>query len=424
MDRASEKAIRNITVAHGALDQLPAILAAVGAEPPVLLVADRNTYKAAGQRAGSLLTASGVDVKSCILERKAALVADEEALAEVTARASDGVGFLLAVGSGTMNDITRYVACKLGIPYAVVATAPSMDGYASTVAALTIKGCKRTFEAVPPIAIVGDVDVLEAAPKKMILAGFGDILGKYTSLADWKISSIVTGEAYSQEVADMVLGAVSECVRIAESAAGGGRGAGEAAESIMNALVTSGLAMLKWGNSRPASGAEHHLAHYWEMRFGLMKKEGPLHGEKVGVAVPMVAGLYHKLFTMTFEEAGEAIRQARPELPDQYAKRVKRAYGSLADEILADLGGVYLDADARAERQSRILGCWSEMREWVMENVPSHERLKEILKRLGAPAEPWELGISREMVDDGLRSAKEVRARYTVFRLAEDILGS
>lgn len=425
MGKVNEVTIPRIAIAQGANRQLPRLLWEIAAGSPILLVADPNTFAAAGRQVATVLASAGFAVRECILERDRPLVADEEALAAVEAAARQEARFLLAVGSGTINDITRYVSYQLGLPYAVIATAPSMDGYASTVAALTIKGCKRTFTARPPVAIIGDVDVLEAAPRDMILAGLGDILGKYTSLADWKVGSLITGEAYSQEVADMVRDALQECVRIAESAASGGgdKGIGDAAESIMKALVTSGLAMLRWGNSRPASGAEHHLAHYWEMKFALRRKEGPLHGAKVGVAVSLVAELYHRLFALTYEEVGQAIGQAKPEPPDRYVERVRQAYESLADEILADLGDTYLDARERAARQSRALENWDELRKWVQENVPPPGRVRSLLARLGAPADPGELGIPNEMVSEGIRNAKEVRKRYTVFRLAEDLLG-
>ncbi|HHV54655.1 MAG TPA: sn-glycerol-1-phosphate dehydrogenase [Firmicutes bacterium] len=427
MGRARETTIQRIVVERGAISQLPRLLQEIGTESPILLVADPNTWAAAGRRVAAVLVSAGFPVRECVLERAGcrSLVADEEALAAVAAAAREGARFLLAVGSGTINDVTRYVSWELDVPYAVVATAPSMDGYASTVAALTIKGCKRTFTAVPPVAIVGDVDVLEAAPREMILAGLGDILGKYTSLADWKVSSLVTGESYSEEVADLVRDALQECVHLAESTASSGEDTGieNAAGSIMRALVTSGLAMLQWGNSRPASGAEHHLAHYWEMMFAQRGKEGPLHGAMVGVATSLVAELYHKLFTMTREEAGQAVSQARPETSDRYADRVRQAYEGLADEILGDIGGTYLDACNRVARQKRALENWDELREWVRANVPLPGQVRSLLARLGAPEEPRKLGISNEMVSRGIRNAKEVRKRYTVFRLAEDLLG-
>ena len=154
-------------------------------------------------------------------------------------------------------------AFRLNLPYIIVGTAPSMDGYASSVSPMIYDGYKITYEAVAPMAIIGDTDVLCAAPEQMIAAGFGDMLGKLTARLDWVLAREVIGEHYCPTVAAMMARAVDKCLAQAE---GLSRREPEAIVGLMEGLILSGIAMQMLGYSRPASGAEHHIAHYFEMK--------------------------------------------------------------------------------------------------------------------------------------------------------------
>lgn len=409
-------AIKKIVIASEVIRQLPAILKELGVSSRVLLVADTNTYQAAGRMVADILTGASFNLQECILRRQGQLAADEEALVEVLLNIEPETEFILAVGAGTINDIARYTSYKTGKPYAIIATAPSMDGYASSVAALTIKGCKKTCSATPPVAIIGDVNILGAAPREMILAGLGDILGKYTSLADWQLSHVITGEGYSDKIAGEVREAINECVRLT-----GNQMDKKAIQSLMEALVTSGSAMLEWGNSRPASGSEHHISHFLEMHDILAGTGGHLHGAKVGIAEIMVTDLYHRVFNYRLEEIKEFIARRQPETTAAYRSRVTEAYGPLAEELIHEMQGYYLDEARRKERQRNILQAWEDMQLWVRHNVPLPEEIQGLLLKAGAPTSFAELGIPAARVKTALENAKEVRQRYTIFRLMEDI---
>jgi glycerol-1-phosphate dehydrogenase [NAD(P)+] len=292
-----------------------------------------------------------------------------------------------------------------------------MDGYASSVAPLTINGFKQTLPAISPTAIFAEPEILATAPTEMILAGVGDLLGKYTSLADWKLSSFITGESYSEELATLVHSTVDKTVadfnkQITDLAL---------IKNLTEALIISGEVMLQWGNSRPASGAEHHLAHFWEMQAALAGKKSHLHGTKVGIAVILVAEIYHKLFKLELKEVKKLISESKPESEADYIMRVKKIYGPLADDILADLKGLYLDQEQRTARQQMILEQWQTMKSWVLQNVPTGKEIRELMIRAGAPVEVHEIEVNTELLKLALKNAKEVRGRYTVFRLAEDI---
>jgi glycerol-1-phosphate dehydrogenase [NAD(P)+] len=407
-------------VESNALQRLPEVFKDCSLTGKVLLVADDRTFNAAGEKVKDVLTAGGYQLHECILRRSGSLAPDERALGEILLKMAPGMEVLMAVGSGSITDLTRYISYKLNKPFIAVPTAPSMDGYASPVASLTINGFKQALPAVPPAAIVADIEILAKAPSEMILAGFGDLLGKYTSLADWKLSSVINEESYSGKIAVKVRSTVDQTVatfnsRITDL---------NLIKNLTEALVVSGEAMLEWGNSRPASGAEHHLAHFWEMQAALAGKEGYLHGTKVGIAVILAAGLYHNLFNRELREVKWLISQNKPETEEEYIARIKKIFGPLVGDELDDLKGYYLDQEKRAVRQLRIIKNWEIMKKWVKENVPTAREMRELMLHVGAPVDAKEIGVDGGMLRQALQNAKEVRGRYTIFRLVEDIAGN
>ena len=253
--------IQAIRVGSGVIQELPGILRDLGASH-IFLVADNYTYEAAGRQVEQLLDQAGLAYHKRVFQTETPLVPNEYALGSVLAAMTSQDDMLLAVGSGTLNDVTKYVSARTGIPYVIAATAPSMDGYASTVAPTILDGFKTTLPAVYPAAIVADVDILKDAPMPMLTAGFGDIIGKFTSLADWRLSHQLNGEYYCPEVAGVIEAAVETCAANAQALA---QREPQAIQAVTEALILSGLAMGMVGVSRPASGAEHQMAHYWEM---------------------------------------------------------------------------------------------------------------------------------------------------------------
>ena len=288
----------------------------------------------------------------------------DEKTCEKAVSAAKGCDYVLAVGSGTLNDTAKYAAKTIGKPSGVLVTAPSMDGYASPVVPLIRKGFKMSETARVPAEILIDPDILSAAPKKMIAAGVGDILGKYTALTDWRLAQYHTGEAVNEEAFSDMLAAVDKCfANIGDIAAGGKTGI----EYLTDALIISGLAMAEAVNSRPASGAEHHITHYMEMYFIAQNKHGSLHGINVGLGTLVSSHLYAAL-------RRDGVRFAGDEQ-------------------------TYAAADF----------------------IPSTERTEETLKRVGAPVKFSALGIDREVFRSAVRKAHTLRQRFTVLSLLEEL---
>ena len=343
--------IQAIRVGSGVIQELPGILRDLGASH-IFLVADNYTFEAAGRQVEQLLDQAGLAYHKRVFQTETPLVPNEYALGSVLAAMTSQDDMLLAVGSGTLNDVTKYVSARTGVPYVIAATAPSMDGYASTVAPTILDGFKTTLPAVYPAAIVADVDILKDAPMPMLTAGFGDIIGKFTSLADWRLSHQLNGEYYCPEVAGVIEAAVETCAANAQALA---QREPQAIQAVTEALILSGLAMGMVGVSRPASGAEHQMAHYWEMDALRRGEEHPLHGNAVGVGTVLAASLY-------------------------------------------EMAAEYLPQGFAAPDKGQILAC---------------------LQAAGSCADPKELGIRRELCLKSLLHAMELRDRFTVQKLLE-----
>ncbi|XEC93947.1 sn-glycerol-1-phosphate dehydrogenase [Paenibacillus tarimensis] len=345
----------------------------------VLLVADDNTYRAAGRAVEEQLRKSGCTASVCIVppNHQGDVVADERSIVHLMLEVSpQHTELLIAVGSGTIHDIVRIVAFKTGKPFLSVPTAASVDGFNSKGAPIIVKGNKITIAASAPIAIFADLDILVKAPAALAAAGFGDMLGKFTSLFDWKFSHAIAGEPYCPLAAGITEKALRSCIEHVDDIAAGDA---EGIRLLMTALIESGLAMLIFGQSHPASGSEHHLSHYWEMEYLRLGYKQLLHGAKVGAACAEISALYHR------EAKEETLLQA-------------------------------CAAAAEDERKQRaVKKRWDEIADWLKE-IPSPDQLRQWLVAVGGPSNPAALGLEAELVSRSLEQAHEVRSRYTLLR--------
>lgn len=291
-------------ISAGAIDRLPALLEGYRR---VYVVSDRNTHRVAGERVERLLREHGILHASCVLQGDPVLP-NAETIGQILLYANDlnakadifqyspMPDFILAVGSGTVNDSCRLTSYRLGLPYGVVATAPSMDGYASAGTPFLHDGTKSTVQCTTPKLIVGDTDVLCEAPWEMMLAGIGDMFGKYTGLLDWELARDYSGEYFCEKIAGDVLDAANRCLKngyaLRERSA-------ESVKNVMEGFLVTGLGMAFTGNSRPASGSEHIVAHAWELHDVEAGLPPHLHGLEVCEATRLVANLYRILLEET-----------------------------------------------------------------------------------------------------------------------------
>jgi glycerol-1-phosphate dehydrogenase [NAD(P)+] len=377
------------------------------------LVADQNTYTALGRRLGDALRDQEVGVKTVVLSGEE-VIADEQFIMQVLVRAEREDQTYLAVGSGTITDITRFVSHRTKSSFISVPTAPSVDGFTSTGAPIVVGGAKKTFITQPPLAIFVDSPTITSAPQRLIAAGFGDMVGKFTSLADWKLGHILWDEPYDEAIAQRARTAVENCVRIAEQI---GRGSEASIRTLMEGLLESGLCMLDSGSSRPASGAEHHCSHYWEMKLLWEHRPALLHGTKVGVASIFIAEEYEKVRRTTRQQLIQHLKDAK--LPDreQEVQRIRMAYGVTADDVIeAQSEFLNMSADKFDLLKQRIIDQWSLVQD-IAAAVPGPQELADVLEQAAAETSPQSLGLSDQEVKLALDYGHYLRNRLTVSKL-------
>lgn len=396
--------IASVVIEENACESLPDLT--VGYDH-ILVVADRNTYAVGGAAVSGQLGVRAAD--TLIYQTDGVLVPDETALALLRSHLTPQTDLILGIGSGVINDLCKQVSFEAGLPYYIVATAPSMDGYASVGAALILDGMKVTRTAAVPKAIIADVGILRNAPMEMIQAGYGDIIGKYSCLNDWKLSHVVTGEYLCEFVWNATMEAVEKTVRLADGLT---RREPQAVRALMEALVAVGILMAYVGNSRPASGSEHHMAHFFEI-VGLVRGEEYFpHGVDVCYSAVETARLRERLLNIrdiqTFRyHFNRAL----------YERNIRRIYGSVADEVLQlqDRLGWY-----QTDRVAVYRERWPEICQ-VLSEAPSPAGMQALVERIGLSYRHFREFYGDRKINAGLAYAKDLKDRYTVLWMYDDL---
>lgn len=386
--------VDHIAIGSGVLKQLPAIC---DGYKNILMVSDKNTYAACGAEAEKLL-GDQVHHHLVMEDNGDVIIPNEEKIDELSAAVCDNTDLILGVGSGVINDLCKYVSFKKNLPYFIVATAPSMDGYVSVGAALILEGMKVTLNARPPKAVIADTTVLKDAPMDMLRAGYGDIIGKFSCLNDWKLSAVINGEYFCQVVYDLTM----ECAKNVSTMAQGVVKRDEATVgALMEALVAVGVAMSYVDCSRPASGSEHHLSHFFEITGILENKPYFAHGIDVAYSAIVTAQLR--------EEILQTLPKAKDHNRDNWVKNIRRVYGTSADGVitLQDKLGWY-------EREESI--DWAAVRQ-VLEEAPKATEFKALVEAVGLPYEDFEKMYGIRKIRDAVLYAKDLKDRYTVLWL-------
>ena len=377
------------------------------------LVADERTYAALGQAVEEAVASSGFDVKTTVLTG-AEVIADAHYVMQVLLGVDGEERTFLAVGSGTITDITRFVSHRLKSAFISLPTAPSVDGFTSIGAPMIVGGLKETIIAQPPIAIFADLPTLEHAPGQLIASGFGDMVGKFTSVADWRLGHLIWGEPFDETIAQRSYAAAEQCTRHAAEI---GKATETGIRVLIEGLIESGMCMLDFGSSRPASGAEHHCSHYWEMRLLQEGRPAILHGAKVGVASILIAKAYYELRQMPVSQVSQLMEAARLPIRDHEVARIESAYGATAAEVIA-AQRAFLDMTPAEFRdlKHRIVQEWSRIQD-IARTVPLPEELASVLELAGAPTKPEELGLGSDEVGMALEYSHYLRDRFTVSKL-------
>ena len=408
--------VNEVSVGHGVLKQLPDMVRKYGGRKP-FLIADRNTYHAAGDKAESLLIENGMDFASYIYPQEH-LEPDEFAVGQATMNFDKSCDFIVAVGSGTINDISKIIAMVTGLPYIIVGTAPSMDGFASNTSSMISDGVKVTLQSACPVAILADLDIVCHAPKKMLQAGLGDMLAKYISICEWRISNLINGEYYCEEVASLVRRSLRRCIQSVE---GLENRDSKAIENVIEGLILSGIAMGFAGISRPASGVEHYFSHIWDMRSLEFQTNSDLHGIQVGIGTVLALKIYSQVVGIKPDKA-KALKYAEQFDQEKHNDFLREFLGSSAENlILLEMKEGKYDKAKHRERLETILAKWQSILDIIDEELPSVDNIISLLTTLDAPVDPSALGFSKEDVRKAFIATKDIRDKYSVSRLLWDL---
>lgn len=404
---------QHVAIGSGVLASVPELVRRVRPEGAALVVADDNTFMAAGSallaafRLERYPTRCVIVQADCVRDCHAELV--RESISEL------GTCVPVAVGSGTVNDIVKLAAASAGTPYVAVATAASMNGYASPISAVLRDGLKTTAPAEPPYAIVYDTETVANAPREMTASGYADVLAKPTSVADWLIARDLAGDPFSEGPLAVMDGVVEAVVSEAGAIAACEP---SAIELLCAGLTLSGFQMAMAGSSQPASGSEHLISHYFDTIGHSQGWPLDLHGRQVGVGCIMMSALFERLLTLEAQDLAAA-----PEDLDAQSlrDRITRAYGCIAPAVLSEFAAKSPDRATVEARLARARAAWPELREALREVTVPAATMRQMLGRGGAPTTLREIGRTRGEAQEALIWARVMRRRYTALDLAAEI---
>jgi len=367
------------------------------------VIADPATWQALGARVSGALSSQFTVAPVILPDRPHA---DMETVQRIRALTGVAEG-LLAIGSGTINDLVKYAAHLDHKPYACFGTAPSMNGYTSVNAAIMKDGVKKSLPATAARGVFLDVEVLSRAPRRMIAAGFGDSICRPTAQADWLLSHLLLDTAYRALPFTLLEEDEAALLAAPEGLLSGDL---DAMTRLARLLVMSGFGMTLCGGSYPASQGEHLIAHFLEMRGDPARAS--FHGEQIAVTTLTMARIQ-----------GEMLRSAEPVLGAP-----RDAIGTFLDFYGPEVGAVcwqeferkVLNGDRLAAANLRLQRNWPEIRQAVRAVHRTATTLESALRRCGAPTRPAELELSDQAYAEAVLHAREIRDRYTFLDFAVD----
>ncbi len=388
--------IQDIRVGSGLVNHVGEILAENGFPRKILLLADKDTLAAAH---GILESLTGFEVTTYIYDTLRVATMDDVRLVEGY---FDRVDAVLAVGAGSIHDPCRMACARQKKPLCLFGTAPSMDGFASYSAPIVDGNFKTTHPAKCPEIIIADTKILACAPTPLKAAGFGDMVSKYIALIDWQVSHLLTGEHYCERVAALTRLAVDRLMSMADKITLCDE---DAAGAVFESLILTGIAMSFTLTSRPGSGTEHIMAHYWECMELLEGKIPNYHGEDVGVATLIMMKYYEKLAQLPRVKAHREVNDWN---------KIYESYGPLAEDVRKlNTPDTITDPIDPAELER----LWPQIVS-VIRSVPGYDECLAAMKQAGCKTTIEEIGKDADFVEKSFLYHPYMRRRLSLRRVA------
>ena len=408
--------IDDIIIGRGVIRRLPELLSRYGAVKPFVL-ADVNTYRAAGESVVKLLQDHNIEFSSHVFQ-SGRLEPDENAVGAAVMHFDHTCDMIIGIGSGVIHDIGKILSSISNKKYIIVATATSMDGYASATSSMSMDGVKVSLLSRPADIIIGDTNILAQAPADMLISGLGDMLAKYISIAEWRISHVINGEYYCEEIAALVRGALKKCIDNVE----GLLKRDEAAiRAIFEGLIISGVAMAYAGVSRPASGVEHYISHIWDMRGLSFGTAVSTHGIQCAIGTLYAAKIYDKLKKISPDKVKALSFVARFDYAS-YSAQLKTFLGKGADAMIAlETKEKKYDVEKHTKRLDTIISEWDKIVKIIEEEIPAPDEIERLLRAVRCPKTAEEIGIDPNTLLAAFYATRDIRDKYVLSRLCWDL---
>lgn len=386
---------------------------------PAVIIADTNTYGVAGRAVQEHLQSSPITVLDPFVFDEPDFYAEYRHVKRLQSFLSANEAVPIAVGSGTINDLTKLAAFLCQRQYVAFATAASMDGYTAYGASISQEGFKQTFFCPAPQAVVVDLEVIAAAPAELNAAGYGDLLAKMPAGADWLVANALGLDPIDEAAWKMVQTPLRSWLADPN---GVRQGHLSALTGLMEGLLMSGLAMQKTQSSRTASGAEHQFSHLWDNQHLRYNGFIPFHGFKVAIGSLAVTALYQRLLQLSagnFLHTANQVEHYWPRWQD-IEKMIVGEFpdAKIAGMVLQESREKYQTAPAISERLERLAGAWPDLQPRLQEQLCPAAELRQWLQQAGAPTHPEEIGVPLNRLQSSYRQAQLIRRRYTVLDLA------
>ncbi len=407
---------RKLVVAPGARRNVADVFAELFGNSPCIIIADENTFAVAGQDAYDGLRASGRKCFEPLVLEAEGLYAEYAFVTQIQRALAGNDAIPVAVGAGSINDLTKLASHLSGRQYLSLATAASMDGYTAFGASITHEGSKQTFDCPAPLGVVADLDVIAAAPQGLNASGYADLVAKVPAGVDWLLADSLGVDAIDLDIWDMVQSRLDVWM---SDPCGVHTGDLNATRRLTIALMITGFAMQAACSSRPVSGAEHQFSHLWDMEHHTYRGITPSHGFKVGIGSLASLALYEAVMAYDFSQLDvEAAVSGWPNLAanDQEINALFET-PELRRKAILESTTKYIDHDALRTQLEQVKRDWPRIRERLAEKLMTRAEVLDLLQAAGCPVKSEDIGISPERLRISFRKAYHIRRRFTVLDL-------
>ena len=410
--------VHRVIIEKGAVKALPELLKEIGAKKPFLL-SGHDTFAAAGDAVCDVLKEAGIAYEKYVFP-VSPVRPTEFTVGSALMHFDYSCDAIIGVGSGVINDTGKMLARATGLKYIIVATAPSMDGFVSGTSSMDRDGLKTSLYSTAAWGVIGDLDILCAAPMHLLRAGVGDMLAKITSLREWELARIIVGEDYCEVIASIVEKALDQVMaqagRLLERDP-------DAVKAVMEGLLIAGIGMNYAGVSRPASGMEHYFSHIWDMRsLAFEDAQFEQHGIQAGLGT-----LYTLMAYETFLKGGyrpekeRAMDFVRNFSLEDWNRQLLSFVGPGAEAMIEGENREHkYDPQKHARRFAVIEENWDEILR-VIGTLPSSAEIRNLMESIGCPTSASVIGYDDKQVRTTFTMTKDIRDKYVGTRLFWDL---